>query len=253
MAAANLVLGMEYGDFYTMIRNEIAALHARTGGFQYRVIQAEKIILQALDIDATPHVALSGGKDSTVVFEMVKRYKPDITAVWSDDEYFLPETLEYIERLQVRGDDVRQIRTNAKHADWFQISGDWNGIQDYARQHGFGLTFLGLRQEENTARKMHLRRNGALFLTKSDGLWHCNPIHNWTWRDVWAYIVSNELDYNKAYDKLEAMGIPAERQRIGPLAVERVLGYGQLAILRQGWPDLFNHFAAEFPEARNYV
>lgn len=235
------------------MRNEIAHLHAQTSNFKYQISQAEKIIARALELEVVPHVALSGGKDSTVVFEMVKQRKPDITAVWSDDKWFLPETLEYIQQLQARGDDVRKIRTNAKHTDWFKISGDWDGIQDYARQHSFGLTFLGLRQEESTERKIHLRKQGALFFAKSDQLWHCNPIHNWTWRDVWAYIVSRELDYNHAYDKLEAMGISPERQRIGPLAVERVLGYGQLAILKQGWPELFNEFVAEFPEASSYT
>jgi len=236
-----------------MMRSQIAALHARTRLFSLRVKQANELIASALAKDAIPHVALSGGKDSTIVFEMVEKQYPGIAAVWSDDEWWLPETLEYIQRLQMRGDDVRQIRTNDEHADWFKVSGDFNGIQDYARQQGWGLTFLGLRQEESTIRKIHLRKYGALFLAKSDGLWHCNPIHNWTWRDVWAYIVSRELDYNKAYDKLEQLGVQPERQRLGPLAVERVLGYGQLAILKQGWPELFNRFAAEFPEARSYI
>ena len=235
------------------MRSEIARLHAQTRGFKHRVSRSEDIVRRALDLDAIPHVALSGGKDSTVVYEMVKEQCSIIPAVWSDDEWWLPETLEYIQRLQNRGDDVRQIRTNDEHADWFRIAGDFNGIQDYARQQGWGLTFLGLRQEESTARKMHLRKQGALFLAKSDGLWHCNPIHNWTWRDVWAYIVSRELDYNKAYDKLERLGVHPERQRLGPLAVERVLGYGQIAILKQGWPELFNRFAAEFPEVRSYI
>ena len=236
-----------------MTRNEVARLHAQTRGFEYRVSQAEDIVKRALDLDAIPHVALSGGKDSTVVFEMVKVQLRSIPAVWSDDEWFLPETLEYIQRLQARGDDVRQIRTNARHTEWFKISGDFDGIQDYARRQGWELTFLGLRQEESAARKMHLRKQGTLFLAKSDGLWHCNPIHDWTWRDVWAYIVSRGLDYNRAYDKLEELGIPPDRQRIGPLAVERVLGYGQLAVLKRGWPELFDRFAVKFPESRNYV
>ena len=84
-------------------------------------------------------------------------------------------------------------------------------------------------------------------------MWHCNPIHDWTWRDVWAYIVSQGLGYNRAYDRLEEMGIEPERQRIGPLAVERALGYGQVAILKRGWPELYNRFVAAHPEASQYT
>ena len=70
---------------------------------------------------------------------------------------------------------------------------------------------------------------------------------------MWAYIVSTDLDYNKAYDRLEQLGVDPEHQRIGPLATKSVLRYGQLAILKRGWPDLFNRFAAAHPEALNYV
>jgi len=217
------------------------------------VKRARRLVELALEMGCVPHVAFSGGKDSTVVLELVREQYPTVPAVWSDDEWYLPETGEYMKRIQAGGVDLHHIRTNAWHTDWFQIKGDWSGIQQYAKVHDWGLTFLGLRQEESAARRLHLRTSGPLFFAQSDDLWHCNPIHDWTWHDVWAYIVDNGLDYNRAYDRLAEIGVPPERQRIGPLAVERVLGYGQIAILKRGWPDLFNRFAAEFPEVRAYV
>ena len=235
------------------MRNQIALFHSRLSIFTYRVKSARAIITAALKEEPIGYVALSGGKDSTVVYALVREQCPFVPAVWSDDAWWLPETLEYIRRLQGAGLDVRQIRTNAHHADWFEVEGQYDGIPDYARRQGWGLCFLGLRQEESRARRLHLRKQGPLFKAQSDGFWHCNPIHNWGWRDVWAYILSNNLDYNHAYDHLQDLGIAPEKQRIGPLAVDRVLGYGQLTILKRGWPDLFNRFAAEFPEARNYV
>jgi 3'-phosphoadenosine 5'-phosphosulfate sulfotransferase (PAPS reductase)/FAD synthetase len=117
---------------------------------------------------------------------------------------------------------------------------------------GLDTVLLGLRQEESAIRRMHLRKFGPLFYSESDKSWHCNPIHDWTWLDVWAYIISNHLDYNRAYDRLEEIGVAPEHQRVGPLAVEQVLGYGQMAILKRGWPELFNRFASEHPEAREY-
>lgn len=232
---------------------DIALLHARTGIYKRRLAEARRIVSEALSKSAAPYVAFSTGKDSTVVAGLVREQRPAIPLTWSDDQWYLPESLEYVTRLKQAGVDVRQIRTSAHHADWFSVAGDWDGIPDYARQQEWNLVFLGLRQEENSYRRIHLRKFGPLFLAASDGYWHCNPIWQWTWRDVWAYIHSTGLDYNRAYDKMAEMGIPPERQRIGPLAVERVLGYGQLAILKRGWPDLFNEYAARHPEARSYT
>jgi phosphoadenosine phosphosulfate reductase len=234
-------------------RNDIAALHARMGEYRRRLRHARAITSRAMEIGEPGYVALSGGKDSTVVYGLVREQRPDVPAIWSDDEWWLPETMEYIRGLQERGLDVRQIRTRARHTEWFGVDGEYDDVADYARRQGWGMVFLGLRQDESSARRVHLRAYGPLFRSASDGMWHCNPIHDWTWRDVWAYIVSQGLDYNRAYDRMEELGIEPERQRIGPLAVERALGYGQVAILRRGWPEIYNRFAAAHPEASQYT
>lgn len=247
-------------------RNAVAALHARTPGFAARVDRARAIVAQALALEkaCAPYVAFSAGKDSTVVLHLVREQAPDAPAVFADDEWNLPETLDLVARTP----GCARIASRVWHADWFTSweSGEdipagtvWvdaprrDGLQTYGRGQGYDLAFIGLRREESAHRRIHLRKYGPLYFAASDDFWHCNPIHDWSWRDVWAYIVSRQLDYNRAYDVLEALGVPPEHQRIGPLAVERVLGYGQLVILKRGWPELFNRFAAAHPEARSYV
>jgi phosphoadenosine phosphosulfate reductase len=233
---------------------EVAELWAQTKQHKARVRQAMGIVGYAFETVPIWHVAFSGGKDSTVVMDLVRQVMAyDVPAVWSDDEWWLPETGEYMDRCRADGINLHQIRTNDSHAEFFQISGDWDGIQDYARQNGLGSVFLGLRAEESAARRLHLKSHGWLFESKQDGFWHCNPLHNWTWQDVWGYISSRDLDYNRAYDRLEEIGVPPERQRIGPLAVEKVLAYGQMAILKRGWPEVFNRFAEAHPEVLAYV
>lgn len=227
-------------------------LYSRLNQFKRKLDRARRIVSVALDVPGASYVAFSGGKDSTVVANLVWEQDPSIPGIWSDDEFFLPETKDYIERTQEKY-DVRQIRTNASHTEWFNVEGDWNGIQEYATHHNMYLVFLGLRKEENSYRRLHLSRFGELFFSQYDDIWHCNPIASWSWMDVWAYIRSNELDYNRAYDKLGEIGIEPRRQRIGPLAQRRALGYGQLSILKRGWPELFDQFADKFPEARSYV
>ena len=70
---------------------------------------------------------------------------------------------------------------------------------------------------------------------------------------MWAFILSRDIPYNAAYDVLTSLDIPLKYQRIGALAVRSVLGYGQLAILKRGWIDLYNAYVARYPEARLYT
>ncbi len=249
-----------------MNRNLIASLYARAGGVYKRKLRmALATIQRALSLGAAGYIAVSGGKDSTVVLHLVRSLAPDMPAVYSNDEWNLPETDAYIARIP----NLAQIAGKVQHSDWFTSWANgpinlppgtiWvdaphnNGLQTYAAAQGWNLVYLGLRQEESSKRRVHLRTNGPLFLAQSDHTWHCNPIHNWAWQDVWAYIVSNNLDYNRAYDRLEAIGVPPEHQRIGPLAVQRVLQYGQIAILKRGWPDLYARFSARYPQATTYT
>ena len=242
-----------------------AELHARTAAFRRKVSQAQNIIQGALDSMVCPYVAFSGGKDSSVVLHLVRAQAPDTPAVWSDDEWNLPETIKLIDQTP----HCIRIASQVHHADWFVSWPDgpvnlpsgtiWiedahkGGLQTYARQRGYDGVFLGLRADENSRRRVHLRSLGTLYFAGNNQVWQCNPLAWWSVIDVWAYLRTYQAPYNAAYDKLSALGIPLERQRIGPLAVGRVLGYGQLALLKRGWPDLYNRFAARYPEARGDV
>lgn len=221
--------------------------------FQNQLSGAKKYIREALKQSNRPYLAFSGGKDSTVVHGLVAEAGSQMPRVWSDDEWWLPETTDYMERVKARGHKVKQIQTKTKHADFF-ISHRNNGVhfEQWVAEQGYDAVFLGLRAEESAKRRMALKKYGPLYCTK-DGLLHVNPIAWWKVEDVWTYIHSRRIDYNKAYDKLESLGLGLSEQRIGPLAVDRVLGYGQLHTLQRGWPDLFAKFVAKYPEARRYL
>ncbi|GIV81701.1 MAG: hypothetical protein KatS3mg051_1055 [Anaerolineae bacterium] len=248
-----------------MNRRLLSRLHASTRQFARRLDKSREIIAEALSVMQAPYVAFSAGKDSSAVLHLVRSMAPDVPAVWSDDEWNLPETYELVEATP----NCYRIAARVWHAEWF-TSWDtdnpelpegtiWvdaprnDGLQTFARQQGYDGVFIGLRAEESSARRKHLRTFGTLFYAEKHGVWQCNPIAWWTVQDVWAYIAAYDVPYNRAYDRLAEMDVPLEHQRIGPFAVERVLGHGQLQLLKRGWPDLFNEFAARFPEARNYV
>jgi len=228
-------------------KKAISILHAKTNSYRWKIRATRRIIEKAVAMNAVDwYVAFSGGKDSTVVSALVQEFLPNIPLIWSDDEWWLPETDEYMRRTK----NLHHIRTNAYHAEWFQVAGDYDGIPAYAQGLALNGCFLGLRQDESTRRRFYLRTYGPLYYAEKNQQWQCNPLENWTWQDVWAYIYDNNIDYNRAYDRLDEIGIEPQAQRIGPFAVDRVLGFGQLAILKRGWPDMYNKFTAKYPVAR---
>lgn len=222
---------------------------------------ARRIVGEALATCPSWYVALSTGKDSTVVLALVREQASEIVAHHSRHQWMLPESVAYLDGVA----NVRQVAyQDLEGTDWAQR---WTNQADAEATGARWLTaeqiatrgapeqgvFLGLRADESAARQVHLRSLGVLHCNQAIGVWQCNPIAWWTAMDVWAYIVSNDVLYNAAYDRLAEIGVPLAQQRIGPLAVERVIGYGQLALLKRGWPDLYNRFAERYPEARSYV
>jgi phosphoadenosine phosphosulfate reductase len=245
-----------------MSRMSFAPL-ARTQAFQRTVARAQRYIDALFDVSPSSYVSFSGGKDSSVLLHLVRSVCPNAVAILSDDEWHLPET----EALIAATPNLIRVARTLQHAAWFTAWRDssaadvgqdttwvdgarWSWARDTL---GYTGVLMGLRADENARRKLHLRTHGPLFYSKAHGMWHANPLAWWTVRDIWTYIHAYDVPYNAAYDVLDRLGIPLERQRIGPFAVDRVLGYGQLAILKAGWPDVFNRFAAAHPEARNYV
>jgi 3'-phosphoadenosine 5'-phosphosulfate sulfotransferase (PAPS reductase)/FAD synthetase len=237
-------------------------LYARLSIFRQRLAHSRAIIKRALSQNDSWCVAVSGGKDSTCLLDLVRQQAPQTPAVSSIQEWCLPETTVYLARL----DNLERVASGSDHnTGWspnWQSRADippgvkWLGgkgqvVKNYGRPES-GV-FLGTRIEESSDRKKLYKARGSLFFHQGNQTWQCSPLAEWSVLDIWAYILSHKLDYNRAYDRMREIGLPLEQQRIGPLAIDKVLGYGQLAILKRGWPELFNQFAAVHPEAREFV
>lgn len=98
------------------------------------------------------------------------------------------------------------------------------------REKKLEVALVGLRKEESLRRRRKMRKQpkGEFY-----------PLANWGWKDVWAYIISNNLPYPKLYDVY------------GP-----ILGWDKARFVTFFDPE-FNHLGAAnldgffFPEYRN--
>lgn len=214
--------------------------YSETDVHKKRVSVSKQVIQEALSKCDNPYVSISGGKDSTVVHALCPS---ELRRVHHDDEFCLFVTRQYLSTIP----NLITLKTESTHTDWFVTNAGDNDLDNFY----FDGCFLGLRAEENSYRRKHLANYGLIY--ESKGRIFCNPIAWWKTEDVWAHLLSNNIRYNSAYDIMRSKGIKPERQRIGPFANDRAVGYGQLQILKRCFPHDFNIFCAKYPKARAYV
>jgi len=249
---------------------EVDLLYARLSTHQQLLERTRRQIEQALSRECVWCVLFSGGKDSTVLLHLVREQRPDVPALFIDSGAEFPETYDLIGRTpnvitqHVGMTLLDMYRTTGLFgAEAVQPGTHWraNDIKQtmittpiaFANQlHGFTGNLNGLRAEEAAGRRKLAKAHGWLWQAK-DGVWRCSPLLDWSVRDVWAHIAANDLDYNAAYDVMDQLGVPREQQRVAPYCGGTAIGRGRWAVLKRGWPELWNRFAAEFVKATQYV
>lgn len=242
-------------------------LHARLHGYQRRMQRARGIVIEALEKMQKPYVAFSTGKDSTVMAHLVWEQAPDIPAIYFDADCAFPESTALLERYEAAGHPIVRWpcerffdtlhRVGGPNSDRCEAetmrSTVYRPIETLLTEYHFDGVFIGLRSEESYGRRKLAQVRGQLFWQKRHGLWECLPVAHLSYVDVWAYIVNHGVDYCAVYDRQMGLGLEPEDCRLSYWAGETKRRWGRWAILKRGWPGLFNRFAAEFPEVRSFV
>jgi len=196
--------------------NEIAKLH------ESYIRRKEQIAMNSINwaIEKYPlpvTVAFSGGKDSLVTLELVRKVTEDFSVLYLDTGLELPETTPYVHKAmqelglsnklvtrrtdpQVFWDTALKLGPPGVDFRWCCKTsklGPLNTlIRDSFQQQV--LSFVGQRRYESQAR------------AKSSSIWRnpwvshqigVSPIKDWTALDVWLYIMLANLPYNPLYDR----------------------------------------------------
>jgi phosphoadenosine phosphosulfate reductase len=168
------------------------------------------------------HVAFSGGKDSTVLLDLVKKALPKsgFVVVFGDTGMEFPDTYDVIDKVeaQCRAEKIEFYRA----ASHFKPEESWRlfgppsrvlrwccsvhksapqtiklreilGKNDY-----IGMDFVGVRAHESAKRADYDYENHG---KKQKGQYSHNSILDWSSAEIWTYIYTHNLVINKAYMK----------------------------------------------------
>lgn len=238
-------------------------LHFRLPRMRRRITEAEAAISEWLSRCQRPYVAWSTGKDSTVMLWLVLRQRPDIEVVYFDADSALPDSVALMERLKAEWQlNLRVLKTRPLLDTLAEYGLDHPRIDYYTMRdtvhipvrqlvaEGYDGVAVGIRSEESRERGLAAAKHAPLWRAKGTGLWTCWPLHNWSARDVWAFIVGHDIPYNAAYDKTKFATI--EDMRVSYWAGETGRTYGRYAWLRYYYPELWRELVDRIPSAGHY-
>lgn len=189
-------------------KQETYLLHSKTSGYRELVSKTKSLIRNVLSSFKLPYVAFSGGKDSTVMLDLLIKERPEITVIhWDFGPYYIPRNIynSLVKNAGNIGVKNLRIHTSKKYHSQKRrainvLGSDFLGklVPSLAKE-GFDLAFIGLRAKESYKRRAKTKNYVVPFQSH---MMNCYPLRDWSYKDVWAYIVQNNVPYlSEFYDK----------------------------------------------------
>ncbi len=168
------------------------------------------------------YVAFSGGKDSIVAFDIVRRTLPhdSFVVVFGDTKMEFSDTYEAVDRIksQCEKDGIKFIvsasdaclfdawkqfgppsTTNRWCCSVFKTAPQIIALREYMQMPDFcGMAIVGVRAEESMARSKY---NYISLGEKHKGQYSCNVILDWNSAEVYLYSYAMNLVVNETYKK----------------------------------------------------
>ena len=168
------------------------------------------------------HVAFSGGKDSIVLLDLVKKALPkgSFVVVFGDTGMEFPDTYDVVDKVeaQCQKENIHFYRASSylKPEESWKIFGPPSRdlrwccsvhksapqtlkLREVLNKDSFvGMDFVGIRAQESISRSEYDYEN---YSKKQKGQYSFNPILEWHSGEVWLYIYKDNLIINEAYKK----------------------------------------------------
>ena len=156
-------------------------------------------------------MATAFGAEGCAIIRMIAEIEPRMRLFNLDTGYQFPETLDLRERIAARyGIVVDFVRAETTVAEYEAM----HGGPLYSRQPdqcchdrkivplkravaGYDAWLSAIRRDQTA----HRKAAGIVEWDKKLGLVKVNPLANWTKKDVWTFIVENDIPYNPLHDQ----------------------------------------------------
>lgn len=199
-----------------------------------KFVAANESHLQQIEFDALSYIksleetysvkdmmiSFSGGKDSTVVADLVTRALGDgnrkILHIFGDTTLEFPMTYEYVNRYKANHRQTPVLSSRNKDKDFFELCEQigppsrvmrWcctifktgaitRKIEKVVGKKSHIVTFYGIRRSESASRSKYERESQSPKITKQTVV---SPIIDWYDFDVWLYLIGRKVDFNDAY------------------------------------------------------
>lgn len=175
-----------------------ALLYAQLPQFKSLVKKTQGFCKWALAKVQNPYVACSFGKDSAVMLHLLLGLNHNIPVRfvrWHGETELINNFDKVIKDWQIRfAINLFQIelsRTSTNEKVEERKTFNTSEYDSY---------FIGLRQQESTARRITLKTHGMFYLNRG-GMTRISPLSEWTDKDIAAYNCSNQLPTLETYLK----------------------------------------------------
>ena len=193
---------------------------ANIGRFNSIVSEATQFIIEEKNGygDDETFVSFSGGKDSTVVSDLVIRAlgNPGIIHIFGDTTLEFPMTEEYAKRFKENHRKTPFLSARNKEKNFydmcevvgppsrvmrwccivFKTGAITKKINSTFKSKKKILTFYGIRRSESVSRSKYDRSTDSPKITKQKV---SSPIIDWYDFDIWLYLLTTNIDFNDAY------------------------------------------------------
>nr|WP_302689459.1 phosphoadenosine phosphosulfate reductase family protein [uncultured Eubacterium sp.] len=208
---------ISYDSFNQYMDKFVSANKSR---YEYIVKEAVDYIKESTKNYTTKDmfVSFSGGKDSTVTSSLVMRAlsEPKVLHIFGDTTLEFPETIEYVKRFKKENPYTPVVSSKNKDKDFqelcklvgppsrvmrwcctiFKTGSIQRKIKSLFRNKDKIITFYGIRRSESASRNKYERETEGAKITKQITI---SPIIDWMDFDIWLYLLTTKIDFNRAY------------------------------------------------------
>ena len=213
-------------------RRETYRLQANLPRFRRNVERSLGIIREALEEEPASYVSWSGGKDSTVLLDLVRKIRPDIPIVHARTDIEYPDcTQEWVDNfIRRRGLNVTILEPPSAWQVLVEEGGPFGQVNvatsridkecffeplaKEAEAKGYRQVFLGLpgRREQPGLSICGCGEQGTTTRARASG--QCS-LAWWSARDIFAYHVINDLPWEPIYDRVFCIRIRSGSAKAG--------------------------------------